>query len=68
VESATWALRGGTESSPKTHSCTTIGLLNIALAFFSDKRVLLIDLDPQFTASQWLMEAEQWDQIVNYTD
>jgi chromosome partitioning protein len=60
-----------------TAACTTISLLNMkggvgkttlavnlacALPVFSDKRVLLIDLDPQFNASQWLLHAEQWDE------
>jgi chromosome partitioning protein len=55
---------------------TTISLLNMkggvgkttlavhlayALAWIRNQRVLLIDLDPQFNASQWLMEADEWD-------
>ena len=56
---------------------TTIALLNMkggvgktALAVnlawhlcrYGERRVLLVDLDPQFNASQYLMEPEKWDQ------
>jgi chromosome partitioning protein len=61
----------------KKKSAITISLLNMkggvgkttlavhlayVLAFARHKRVLFIDLDPQFNASQWLMEADQWDE------
>lgn len=65
-----------TQADTNDNSCITISLLNmkggvgkttlsVNLAFyfvyFLCKRVLLIDLDPQFNASQWLMTADEWE-------